>query len=274
MLWGVAGYSLAAPALWSAIKDDQQLWLFGSIHLADESISPLPNSLQARLTHSKHLYVEVDPSRLTPDVLAPYLTLPKQQTWQSRLGEPLAAELKQQLDKLHLAHLSALPPWFAAMQLSQANAQRLGFSSDKGVDMQLLRLAQQQGITITGLEPPTLVFELLSSLAERQLEQDFVRHTLAEQAQLAEQLTLLLSTWQAGDEQALLALLQDEQSPDMTTFIEQELLLARNQLWLEKLAHQAPSSALIVVGALHLYGEHGLLQLLRNAGYQVNKAGS
>ncbi|MGO1245991.1 MAG: TraB/GumN family protein [Oceanisphaera sp.] len=271
LLWSCAGYGLAAPALWSAVKGEQQLWLFGSIHLADESINPLPQPLLESLAHSKHLYVEVDPSTLNPAVLAPYLTLPKQQTWSSRLGEPLATELKQQLNALNLAHLSGLPPWFAAMQLSQANAQRLGFSSDKGVDMQLLRLAQQQEVPISGLEPPTLVFELLSSLAERQLEVDFVRHTLAEQAELAEQLALLLTTWQTGDEQALLALLQDEQSPDMTAFIEQELLLARNQLWLENLARQAPSSALMVVGALHLYGEHGLLQLLRSAGYKITR---
>lgn len=270
LLWS-SSYALAAPALWSATKGEQQLWLFGSVHLADARLGDLPSPLLQRLAQSEQLYLEVDPDTITPALLAPYLTLADNETWQARLGKPLATELEQHIDKLGLAQLKQLAPWFAAMQLSQINAQRLGFSSSQGVDMQLLRLAKQQQVPVTGLEPPTLVFELLSSLPGRQLEQDFVRHTLAEQEQLARQLDRLLTTWQSGDEQALMALLHDEQSPELSAFIEQELLLARNQHWLAKLKQQAPQKALLVVGALHLYGEHGLLQLLQQAGYQVKK---
>ncbi|MGB5855526.1 MAG: TraB/GumN family protein [Oceanisphaera sp.] len=271
LLWGYSSYSLAAPALWSATKGEQKLWLYGSIHVADSRLATLPEPLLRQLAQSDLLYFEVDPDTVTPAVLAPYLALPANETWQDRLGESLTTQLEQLIDEMGLPQLKPLPPWFAVMQLSQVNAQRLGFSSHQGVDMQLLHLAQQQHIPVRGLEPPTLVFKLLASLSERQLEQDFVRHTLAEQDDLAQQLELLLSTWQSGDEQALLALLHDEQSPELSAFIEQELLLARNQLWLKNLKHQAPQHALIVVGALHLYGEYGLLELLQQAGYEVNK---
>lgn len=274
LLWCSSTYSLAAPALWSATKGEQQLWLFGSVHLADARLATLPEPLLNSLAQSKQLYLEVDPDTITPALLAPYLTMPANDTWPHRLGEPLANQLEQHIDKLGLVQLKQLSPWFAAMQLSQINAQRLGFSSGQGVDMQLLRLAQQQNIPVAGLESPTLVFDLMASLPERQLEQDFVRHTLAEQDNLAQQLDRLLTTWQSGDEHALLALLHDEQSPELSHFIEQELLLARNQHWLQELKHQAPQQALLVVGALHLYGEHGLLQLLQQAGYQIKKVKS
>ncbi|WP_417617702.1 TraB/GumN family protein [Oceanisphaera sp.] len=274
LLWGYSSYSLAAPALWSATKGEQQLWLFGSIHLADARLGTLPEPLLQRLAQSEQLYLEVDPDTISPAMLAPYLALPANETWQDRLGEPLASQLELHLDGLGLTRLKRFPPWFAVMQLSQVKAQRLGFSSSQGVDMQLLHLAKQQAVPVLGLEPPTLVFELMASLPRRQLEQDFVRHTLAELDDLPRHLEQLFTTWQSGDEQALLALLHDEQSPELHAFIEQELLLARNQHWLHRLEQQAPQQALLVVGALHLYGEYGLLQLLQQAGYQLEQVKS
>ena len=271
LLWLYSGYGLSAPALWSAIKGDQQLWLFGSIHLADARLAKLPTALAERLQRSERLYLEINPHTVTPQLLAPFLTLPAAESWQTRLGSSLSSELEQALAALNLSHLKTLPPWFAAMQLSQAHAKRQGFVSSQGVDMQLLQLAEQQGFTVSGLESPTLIFELMASLAERNLEQDFVRHSLTEQAEMAEHLELLFSTWQNGDEQALLALLDDQGSPALTDFISQELLWARNKLWLAELKRHPPTQALIVVGALHLYGEQGLLELLKADGYQLQK---
>ncbi|MGO5000461.1 TraB/GumN family protein [Oceanisphaera sp. W20_SRM_FM3] len=271
LLWLYSGYGLSAPALWSAIKGDQQLWLFGSIHLADARLAKLPTALAERLQRSEHLYLEVNPKTVTPQLLTPFLTLPAADSWQTRLGSPLSLELEHALAALNLSHLKSMPPWFATMQLSQAHAKLQGFVSNQGVDMQLLQLAEQQGFTVSALESPTLVFELMASLSERNLEQDFVRHSLTEQAEMAEHLELLFSTWQSGDERALLALLDDQGSPALTNFIRQELLWARNKLWLAELKRQAPTQALIVVGALHLYGEQGLLELLQADGYQLQK---
>ena len=44
----------------------------------------------------------------------------------------------------------------------------------------------------------------------------------------------------------------------------------RNKAWMEKMpAIMADKPTFIAVGALHLVGENGLLQLLKNAGYTV-----
>lgn len=271
VLWLWCSHSLAAPALWSATKAGQQLWLFGSIHLADQRLSSLPPTLLHSLQQSEQLFLEVDPGTISPATLAPFLSMPPGDSWHSRLGAPLAAELERAVDDMALSPLKPLPPWFAVLQLTQARAQRLGFASARGVDMQMMELARQQHIPVRGLESPGLVFGLLASLPERQLEADFVRHTLDELDDLQQHLDQLLATWQAGDEQALLSLLRTEQSPPLNRFIEQDLLLSRNRLWLDHLKSQAPQKALLVVGALHLYGEHGLIRLLERDGYTLNK---
>ncbi len=271
VLWLWCSHSLAAPALWSATKPGQQLWLFGSVHIADKRLTELPTPLLRSLQQSEQLFLEVDPATITPAALAPFLSMPPGDSWRSRLGAPLAGELELAIDDMALSPLKSLPPWFAALQLTQARAKDLGFASAQGVDMKIMNLARQQHIPILGLESPGLVFGLLASLPERQLEADFVRHTLNELNDLQQHLDQLLETWRAGDEQALLALLRTEQSPPLNRFIEQDLLLSRNRLWLDHLEDQDPKKALLVVGALHLYGEHGLLQLLEQDGYTLEK---
>ena len=263
--------TLAAPALWSATKADQQLWLFGSIHLADKRLTSLPPTLLHSLEQSEQLFLEVDPDTISPATLAPFLSMTPGDSWHARLGSPLADKLELAINDMALSPLKSLPPWFAALQLTQARALSLGFASDQGVDMQVMNLARQQHIPIQGLEAPDLVFGMLASLPERQLEADFVRHILNELNDLQQHLDQLLETWLAGDEQALLTLLRTEQSPPLNRFIEQDLLLSRNQLWLDNLKSQAPKKALLVVGALHLYGEHGLIRLLERDGYSLNK---
>ncbi|WP_170064820.1 TraB/GumN family protein [Neisseria iguanae] len=50
-----------------------------------------------------------------------------------------------------------------------------------------------------------------------------------------------------------------------------KLLIQRNQTWLPKLIGSLPQNpTLIAVGGAHLFGEHGLIVRLRQAGYQVN----
>lgn len=271
LLWLYSGYTLAAPALWSATKGEQQLWLFGSIHLADERLENLPAPLLDTLKLSERLYLEIDPQDINQAELAPLLTLKANDSWQQRLGAPLAAELTQALAEHNLSQLTGFTPWFAVLQLSQAHAKTLGFSSQQGVDMRVLSLAKEQGLPVAGLESAREVFHLLSSLDERGLEADFVRHTLNEQDDLAEHLTELFTVWQQGDEHSLWDLLQEQAAPELDEFIEQELLFARNQAWLDKLQQDAPQRALLVVGALHLYGEHGLIKLLKRQGYRLKR---
>jgi uncharacterized protein YbaP (TraB family) len=51
------------------------------------------------------------------------------------------------------------------------------------------------------------------------------------------------------------------------------LVSDRNQHWLPQVEEllNGPGNALIVVGALHLVGEGGLLELLRKKGYKVTQ---
>jgi len=71
------------------------------------------------------------------------------------------------------------------------------------------------------------------------------------------------------DLERLYAVMTDATTGDSAEQMER-LIYSRNRRWAEKLTHIMPERAsLVCVGAGHLPGDQGLLQLLRNAGYTV-----
>ena len=56
--------------------------------------------------------------------------------------------------------------------------------------------------------------------------------------------------------------------PGLQAWLEQTLLAERNHNWLKKWS-TLPNESFIVVGALHLYGDQGLLALLEQQGWRI-----
>ena len=76
------------------------------------------------------------------------------------------------------------------------------------------------------------------------------------------------SLYQIGD----LSLLYDEYQNDSTTSEGEKFLMldARNLNWINKIdKYLTNNNCFVIVGALHLYGENGLINLLKKKGYKV-----
>ena len=64
-------------------------------------------------------------------------------------------------------------------------------------------------------------------------------------------------------------LLKEEMAPPkLQAWLEQTLLAERNRNWVKQWPG-LPNESFIVVGALHLYGEQGLLALLEQQGWRI-----
>ena len=102
------------------------------------------------------------------------------------------------------------------------------------------------------------------------LEDDFLQSTLEQIGTLQQEVPKLLQAWQDGDGSALQRLLSEEQgSPALQELMERRLLKERNHNWIPKLLAMPEKNKFLVVGALHLYGPDGVLNLLRQQGYKV-----
>ncbi|HHQ4558014.1 TraB/GumN family protein [Aeromonas hydrophila] len=264
--------AFADPAFYKVSKGDQQHWLLGSIHAGKPSLYPLPDPIERAWLQSRALVLEVD------------LTHISQQQWQemgaiTRLVDGKTLKEHVPLDLYRRTIIAAgqngltenilapLRPWFAAITLTQAALERTDFSSALGVDQHFAKQAGDSGKPIIGFE--TLLEQLgyLASVGDNQTL--MLESTLDELPELERGFREVMKAWEEGDEATLINLLKSEMAPPkLQAWLEQTLLAERNHNWLKKWS-TLPNESFIVVGALHLYGDQGLLALLEQQGWRI-----
>ena len=257
--------AFADPAFYRISKGNEQHWLLGSIHAGKPSLYPLPDPVERAWQQSRALVMEVDMTHIS------------QAQWQemgaiTRLvdGKTLKDHLPIDLYRRTLiaagqnglteAMLAPLRPWFAAITLTQAALERTGYRGEFGVDQHFAKRANDGGKPIVGLE--TLLEQLgyLASVGDNQTL--MLESTLDELPELEKGFAEVMAAWQNGDQATLINLLKEEMAPPkLQAWLEQTLLAERNRNWVKKWPG-LPNESFIVVGALHLYGEQGLLALL------------
>ncbi|UCA12448.1 TraB/GumN family protein [Aeromonas enteropelogenes] len=264
--------ALADPAFYRVSKGDEQHWLMGSIHAGKPTLYPLPESVERAWEQSRALVMEVDMNSISQEQWQGMASLTQLNDGKS-LKEYLPAELYQRtlmagtrygLDE---ATLSPLRPWFAAITLTQAAMAKTGFDSQLGIDQHFAGLAAKEGKPVVGFE--TLLEQLgyLASVGDNQTL--MLASTLDELPMLENAFTAVMKAWQQGDEATLINLLKEEMAPPaLQSWMEQTLLAERNHNWLKKWP-SLPNESFIVVGALHLYGEQGLLAQLEQQGWRI-----
>ena len=264
--------AFADPAFYRISKGNEQHWLLGSIHAGKPSLYPLPDPVERAWQQSRALVMEVDMTHIS------------QAQWQemgaiTRLvdGKTLKDHLPMDLYRRTLiaagqnglteAMLAPLRPWFAAITLTQAALERTGYRGEFGVDQHFAKRANDGGKPIVGLE--TLLEQLgyLASVGDNQTL--MLESTLDVLPELEKGFTEVMAAWQNGDQATLINLLKEEMAPPkLQAWLEQTLLAERNRNWVKQWPG-LPNESFIVVGALHLYGEQGLLALLEQQGWRI-----
>ncbi|UCP14113.1 TraB/GumN family protein [Aeromonas media] len=265
-------HAFADPAFYRISKGNDQHWLLGSIHAGKPSLYPLPDPVERAWQQSHALVMEVDMTHIS------------QAQWQemgaiTRLvdGKTLKDHLPIDLYRrtliaagqngLNESMLAPLRPWFAAITLTQAALERTGYRGEFGVDQHFAKRANDGGKPIIGLE--TLLEQLgyLASVGDNQTL--MLESTLDELPDLEKGFAEVMKAWQDGDQATLINLLKEEMAPPkLQAWLEQTLLAERNRNWVKRWPG-LPNESFIVVGALHLYGEQGLLALLEQQGWRI-----
>ncbi|WP_421282256.1 TraB/GumN family protein [Aeromonas taiwanensis] len=265
-------HAFADPAFYRITKGKEQHWLLGSIHAGKPSLYPLPDPVERAWQQSLALVMEVDMTRISQtqwQEMGTITRLVDGKTLKDHLPEDLYRRtlIAAGQNGLNESMLAPLRPWFAAITLTQAALERTGFRGDLGVDQHFAKRASDGGKPIVGLE--TLLEQLgyLASVGDNQTL--MLESTLDELPELEKGFAAVMTAWQRGDEATLISLLKEEMAPPkLQAWLEQTLLAERNRNWIKKWP-DLPNESFIVVGALHLYGEHGLLALLEQQGWHI-----
>jgi uncharacterized protein YbaP (TraB family) len=277
-LFGLLG-SLAAFAeapVWAIRGAHNTVYLAGSVHLLRSGDARLPAAFDRAYQDADALVMEIDLDDLDPSAAQGWMLehgmIGDDKTLGDIIGKPRYEKVEQEGNRLGLPveALQRLEPWLVAMTLAQLQYMKLGFDPEQGVEKQLERKAQTDHKEITGLETLDEQLGLLANLSKDD-QAKFLDLTLEEMHEMEGETDTLLRAWRAGDAKKLASMLSDEYK--VAPVLYRTLVADRNQRWMPQIEKLLKSDKdyLIVVGALHLVGTGGLLDLTKARGYEAKQ---
>jgi uncharacterized protein YbaP (TraB family) len=262
---------------WKVPGERNVVYLLGSVHLAPPGLLPMDPAIEAAFAASSSLVVEADVAgadegKLEQKILARGMYPAGEQTLAGELPADLYAAVKKEFTALDFPAdmLDRMRPWMAALTLSALRLQQLGMGAENGIDLYFLRKAAETSKKVLELESVDFQIDLLSGFP-RGLQVKFLRQTLEDRTMMKQEMQAMIGAWKTGDAAAMarLILRQREASPDLEE-VYVRILDDRNVTMTAHIREylQGEGDVFVVVGAGHLVGEKGILQLLESAGYQ------
>lgn len=243
-------------------------FLFGTIHSDDARVVALPPVVAKSLDDASRFAMEalIDGDGLVQMAQAMYFNDGK--TLEQVIGKKLYADVLQTLTKQSLPTLGVekQKPWAVMMMLSMPPPK-----TGQYLDLILETRAAQQNKPIRGLETiqeQIAVFDELS-LPDQTL---LLQETLRDYQEFDKAFEQLIKAYLARDLKALLEVSEKHEPGNDAMYrkVMERLLTTRNTRMLERMTPLLKQGqAFIAVGAAHLPGDAGLLNLLEKAGYRV-----
>lgn len=272
----LATTSQAETSIWKISKGSHTHFIGGTFHLLKPSDYPLPKEFEQAYNQVNWLVFETDLNEIEqPSFQQEFLTamrLPTGKILADKLSPKAYAALIRYAAKnnIDIAHWQHLKPQMISLIISLKELKRLGLTA-QGVDSHIADKAKQDGKLITHLESVQQQIHFISTMSEGN-ESALILQTLDDMQNLAAELETISKAWRLGDSKQLY---ETGIKPMMKDYpqVYQSLLVERNNNWLPTIENlmAEKESKLILVGALHLIGEDGLLEQLRKRGYEVEQ---
>lgn len=277
VLFGLVNSALAHTAVWQITKDNNTIYLGGTIHVLSADDYPLPLAFQQAYSKSSIIYFEVDLDELDSASFLKSLSRKSAYPLGESLRDKLTEETWLRLDEFLLSRgLSAnsvnhLRPGAIMSTLLALELTSLGVNAE-GVDHYYHQQSTADEKEIRAFETAEQQVQLIANLGVGE-EEEFIRYLIEDLDSLNETFEQMKDAWLHGDNSLLarISRLEELKTEDPLTYA--ALLEKRNAAWLPEIEQMLDTEAveLVLVGALHLAGEDGLLKSLTDRGYQITQ---
>jgi uncharacterized protein len=267
------------PLLWKVSDADNSLYLLGSFHMLKPTDYPVAKSVDAAFEDAKQLYFELSPQEMSDPTLGEKLAQAGARTDGTTLQQSVSAKTWRKLqayaakNNMSAANFQSLKPWFVGLILAITELQKNGLDTSLGLDQHFMQRAALAGKPTYGLETGDAQIALFNGLSPKQQDQ-LLEEALDTGAKMKSEIQALHTAWRTADDKKLYqdtALKMRREYPDLYL----SLNLGRNLAWLPKLEtllrDNPRDNILVVVGAMHLVGEDGVVKMLANKGYKVQR---
>ena len=274
ILFSVSSY--ADTSVWKISKDNQHIYLGGTIHILAEADYPLPSAYEKAYQSSHRIVFETDLQKLQSPAFQQQMIVDLTYKNGKTLKDVLSPVTYQKLDNycnsrgIQLSSIHVFRPGLLSSVLLMLELQRLGMAGD-GVDSFFDSRARQDAKLVGKLETVEQQLKFLVNMGVGK-EDEFIEYTLNDLENLSALMTSMKKAWRAGDMPAL-ERVGLEPYIDKFPQIMDNLLARRNNAWMPKIEAMLRSNEVefVMVGALHLVGERGLLMQLKSRGYAIEQ---
>lgn len=286
----VDGMPYAEGLVWSATKGADTITVVGTMHIYDERLEDLRAALAPTITSADLVMLEAtpedeaklqelittDPSRL---FIVDGPTLPElldEATW-NQIAE---AATERGIPSFMAAKMQ---PWYLSLSLAIPScAMSDMIAGVRGLDQMIIEDAQAAGVPMQAVEPFTTLFDIFKNDSfEEQV--DMLRVNMLVPDLQQQMFVAMLDRYFAEDvgrlwEMSRIAIgdvpgLDPAEGTAMFDEMEEALLSARNRNWMPVItqAMNSHDDIVVAVGAAHLIGEQGVLQLLEDDGWTLTQ---
>lgn len=260
-------------------------YVFGTVHLTNERINALPAVVDRALTTAKTVALEV--ADLSAAAMGPALAGSQQllvYTDGRSLMKLLTADERGTAERalkdggMPAEALAALKPWVVSMMLALPGCERKRAATGlEPLDQRLGNKARAKGIPVVGLETLADQMRAMAKVPDGdQLEMLRASLKLFHRAddliETMVQLYLKRELGQIWPMQELLWRIAGHDPAALNSFRRELIGIRNGKMRDAALPILAKGNAFIAVGALHLPGDDGLVELFRKAGYKVTPA--
>ena len=261
LLWQISGNGLQKPS-----------YLFGTIHMICSGDAQLSDSLKAAIENSDEIYFEVDMDNMF-EMLGVMRKMKMRND--TTLADLLSKEDYEKVKKYFESNETMLPfsiletykPLLAASLLMEGSTE---CETPEAMEEVIMQQAKESGKSIKGLETMAYQMSIFDTIPYKLQAIQLVKY-VDEDGKDSSDSKEYQQLMQAYRDQDLSKLEELTKSTDLGIANFTDILLYnRNKNWVEKLKTiMADNSVVVAVGAGHLPGEKGVINLLRKAGYTV-----
>jgi len=262
--------------LWKIRSKNNVVYLLGSIHYLKPQSYPLDETLEAPFKDAKKLVFEIDLESAEGGQRERLMVMKGVYSDGTSLKYHVApstyalAEKQLKALGLDIKIFDQFKPWVTALTVLGLKLQAMGFDPGQGIDRYFFRKAKKERKETHGFETLEYQLGLFDGLPER-VQETLLLQSLNDAELTEASVDAVVKAWAAGDLKTLDALLLQGMRDHPELY--RALIVDRNRAWFPKIESYLSQSEnyLVVVGAAHLAGKDGLIEMLKAKGYAVEQ---
>jgi uncharacterized protein YbaP (TraB family) len=256
LLWEISGKNLKQPS-----------YLFGTVHMICKEDFFLPEVVRTKFTAAEEIFLELDMD--DPAMMMKMMTmmqLPKGQTIKQLFGDTAFAAFDKKYQKITGMSAVMFNTFKPFMLMTMLTEKSLSCNTRESYEQTFMAMAAKEKKDIKGLEKMEDQIAVFDGIPDS-VEIANLKNMIDNFDKSIEEFKKLVAVYKQQDVEALFKL--TTASPELMD-AQNDLLVKRNNNWIPVMQKNMEAKAcFFAVGAAHLGGDIGVINLLRKQGYTV-----